>query len=62
MDIPKDLEDKIDEVIGHYPVSKRSAALPLLHLVQERFGYVSKDVADWVARSSIWSRSTFSNW
>lgn len=49
MDIPKDLEEKIDEVIGHYPVSKRSAALPLLHLVQERFGYVSKDVADWVA-------------
>ncbi len=49
MDIPKDLEDKIDEVIGHYPVSKRSAALPLLHLVQEHYGFVSKDVADWVA-------------
>jgi NADH-quinone oxidoreductase subunit E len=28
---------KIDEVITHYPV-KRSAALPLLHLVQEEQG------------------------
>ena len=33
---------QIDEVIPHYPV-KRSAALPLLHLVQEDVGYISKE-------------------
>ncbi len=49
MDIPAELERKADEAISHYPVSKRSAALPLLHLVQEHFGFVSKEAADWVA-------------
>ena len=49
MDIPAELEQAIDEVITHYPVSKRSAALPLLHLIQEHFGWVSKEAADWVA-------------
>ena len=49
MDIPSELESKIDEVITHYPVSKRSATLPLLHLLQEHFGYISKEAVDWVA-------------
>lgn len=49
MDIPAELEQKIDEVITHYPVSKRSAALPLLHLIQEHFGFVSSEAADWIA-------------
>jgi NADH-quinone oxidoreductase subunit E len=49
MEIPAELEQKIDEVITHYPVSKRSAALPLLHLVQEHFGFVSTEAADWIA-------------
>lgn len=49
MEIPPELEQKIDEVITHYPVSKRSAALPLLHLVQEHFGFVSTDAAKWIA-------------
>ena len=49
MDIPAELEQKIDEVITHYPVSKRSATLPLLHLVQEHFGFVSHEAADWIA-------------
>jgi NADH-quinone oxidoreductase subunit E len=39
---------RIDEVIPHYPV-KRSAALPLLHLVQEDQGYVSDEAVEWVA-------------
>ena len=30
-------------------MSKRSAALPLLHLIQEHFGWVSREAADWVA-------------
>ncbi len=49
MDIPAELEARIDEVITHYPVSKRSASLPLLHLVQEHFGYISDDAVRWVA-------------
>jgi len=39
---------KIDEVITHYPV-KRSATLPLLHLIQEDVGYISDQAIEWVA-------------
>src|SRR5260221_9159805 len=50
MEIPSELESRIDEVITHYPVSKRSASLPLLHLIQEHFGYISDDAITWVAQ------------
>jgi NADH-quinone oxidoreductase subunit E len=49
MEIPSELEARIDEVITHYPVSKRSATLPLLHLLQEQFGYLSEESILWVA-------------
>jgi NADH-quinone oxidoreductase subunit E len=49
MQVPAELEARIDEVISHYPVSKRSATLPLLHFVQEHFGYISDEAIDWVA-------------
>ena len=39
---------QIDEVIPHYPV-KRSATLPLLHLIQEDVGYISPQAIEWVA-------------
>ena len=39
---------QIDEVITHYPV-KRSATLPLLHLIQEDIGYIPQEAIDWVA-------------
>ena len=39
---------RIDEVITHYPV-KRSAVLPLLHLVQEEQGYISAKAVEWIA-------------
>ncbi|MEJ1972854.1 MAG: NAD(P)H-dependent oxidoreductase subunit E [Lacunisphaera sp.] len=39
---------QIDEVITHYPV-KRSATLPLLHLVQEDAGWISKEAIEWIA-------------
>ena len=39
---------KIDEVITHYPV-KRSATLPLLHLIQEDIGYLPAQTEEWVA-------------
>lgn len=40
---------RIDEVIPHYPV-KRSAMLPLLHLIQEDAGYISDAAMEWVAQ------------
>ena len=40
---------KIDEVITHYPV-KRSATLPLLHLIQEEVGCISNEAIEWVAQ------------
>jgi NADH-quinone oxidoreductase subunit E len=39
---------RIDEVITHYPV-KRSAALPLLHFVQEDQGRISNEAVEWIA-------------
>ena len=50
MEIPSELEAKIDEAIAQYPVSKRSAILPLLHLIQEQFGYIEDAAIEWVAR------------
>lgn len=39
---------RIDEVIPHY-ATKRSATLPLLHLIQEDVGWISKEAIEWVA-------------
>ena len=39
---------KIDEVITHYPV-KRSAVLPLLHLIQEDIGHIPDEAMPWIA-------------
>ncbi len=39
---------RIDEVIPHYPV-KRSALLPLLHLIQEDLGYLPDEAMPWIA-------------
>ena len=47
--VPADLEQECDELISHYPV-KRSAALMLLHAVQERFGYIQKEAMEWIAK------------
>ncbi len=49
MNIPADLAAQIEETISHYPVSKRSAALPLLHLFQEHYGYISPSAITWIA-------------
>ena len=46
---PEGFEAKVDEAITHYPVSKRSASLPLLHIWQETFGYISSAGIDWIA-------------
>ncbi|MEY5010705.1 MAG: NADH-quinone oxidoreductase subunit NuoF [Verrucomicrobiota bacterium] len=50
MTIPPDLLARIEEAISHYPVSKRSASLPLLHLWQEHFGFVSDEGVSWIAK------------
>lgn len=47
--VPAELEAKMDEVITHYPVSKRSAVLPLLHLIQHHFRYIGDEAVNWVA-------------
>ena len=40
---------EIDELVSHYPVSKRSASLPLLHYWQNHFGFVDDSGIEWVA-------------
>ncbi len=50
MEVTKELDEKADEAISHYPDDqKRSAALPLLHLVQQQFGFISDEAVSWVA-------------
>ena len=40
--------EKIDTLVPRYP-RKRSAALPLCHLVQEDQGYLSNEAMEWIA-------------
>lgn len=47
--VSPELEAEADERISHYPESKRSATLPLLHIVQHKFGYISAASIEWVA-------------
>lgn len=48
--VPAELERKMDEAIGHYPAEhKRSASMPLLHLWQEHFGFISDEAMTWIA-------------
>ncbi len=47
--VTAELEAEAEERISHYPVNKRSATLPLLHIVQHKFGYISAPAIDWVA-------------
>ena len=49
MNIPAELEQEIDERTTHYPVSKRSAVLPVLHALQHHFGHLSEDAVNWTA-------------
>ena len=45
-----ELPARADEIITHYPVSIRSAAVPLLHLWQNHFGFIDDSGVDWIAR------------
>ena len=46
--VTPELTAAADQSISHYP-DPRSATLPLLHLVQQRFGFISAAAIDWVA-------------
>lgn len=46
--VTSELVAEADERISHYP-NIRSATLPLLHIVQHKFGYISAPAIDWVA-------------
>src|SRR5437763_16604735 len=40
----------MDDAIARYPADrKRSAAMPLLHLWQEEFGFISDEAVSWIA-------------
>jgi NADH-quinone oxidoreductase subunit E len=47
--VTPDLDAQAAECISHYPASRRSATLPLLHLVQQKFGYISATAIAWAA-------------
>ncbi|PYK09764.1 MAG: NADH-quinone oxidoreductase subunit NuoF [Verrucomicrobia bacterium] len=49
--VPAELERKMDEAIARYPSDhRRSAAMPLLHLWQEHFGFISDEAVLWIAK------------
>lgn len=50
LNVPSELESRIDEIIGHYPVDhRRAAVLWLLHLLQEQYGFLGREHVDWTA-------------
>lgn len=48
MNLKSETLEKIDKLVPRYP-TKRSAALPLCHLVQEDQGYLSNEAMEWIA-------------
>ncbi|MFL6540584.1 MAG: NAD(P)H-dependent oxidoreductase subunit E, partial [Chthoniobacterales bacterium] len=48
--VPPELEREMDRAIARYPEDrKRSASMPLLHLWQEHFGFISDEGVRWIA-------------
>ena len=47
-DVPKKLEREINRLVKNYP-EKRSAALMVLHALQEEFGHISIEAEQWAA-------------
>ena len=48
MNLKPETIEKIDKLVPRYP-EKKSAALPLCHLVQEDQGYLSNEAIEWIA-------------
>src|SRR4029434_5287233 len=50
LQIPAELAQRMDAAIARYPTEhRRSAAMPLLHLWQEHFGFISDEATFWIA-------------
>lgn len=50
MEFSHDRLKQVDEIIARYPEGKqKSALLPVLHLAQEQFGWLSSETMDYVA-------------
>ena len=50
MEFSQDRLKKVDEIVARYPEGKqKSALLPVLHLAQEQFGWLSSETMDYVA-------------
>ena len=49
MNLKPKIFKKIETIISKYP-KKRSAVLPLLHIIQENQGYISKEAMKWIAK------------
>jgi len=50
VEFSKELISKFDEIVSRYPAGKqKSALLPMLHLVQAEFGWVSTPAMDKIA-------------
>jgi len=48
--IPAELEQRMDAAIARYPSERRrSAAMPVLHLWQEHFGFINDEAIFWIA-------------
>ncbi|PYJ23742.1 MAG: NADH-quinone oxidoreductase subunit NuoF [Verrucomicrobia bacterium] len=48
--VPAELEREMDAAIARYPQEhRRSASMPLLHLWQEHFGFISDEAVTWIA-------------
>ncbi len=66
--VAPEFEQEIDELVSHYPVSKRSASLPLLHFWQNHFGSVDDSGIEWIAAKlelqpvNIYELVTFYPW
>lgn len=43
------LDEKVVEILRRYPASKRSAAMPVLHLIQDTYGHITNEAIEWAA-------------
>ncbi|PTY03636.1 NAD(P)H-dependent oxidoreductase subunit E [Verrucomicrobia bacterium LW23] len=50
MELSPDFLAQADKIVSKYPVSKRSAVMPLIYLWQDNFGYVSQQGVRWIAQ------------
>ena len=50
LDFPKETLELVEKIKGRYPKGKqKSALLPILHLAQAEWGWISQEVMDYVA-------------